>query len=251
MKNKRLIGLRGLTRGSGHWGKFPQILNSMDSSIDFELLEIPGNGTRCSESPPIQAAKAVAMIRERSRFVKGQMPFSILGISLGGMLALKWAELFPSEITKLFVVNSSLAQLSPFYKRLNVGQIPQMYKALQASDFIEREKMILNMTSNDLPSSLAQVPALASFSKQYPVSRSSFIRQLTMAARVRIAESLEVQLKIICSRGDQLVDSSCSKKISDFLDAELLIHPTAGHDLPLDDPEWLAKVVVKELSEKT
>ena len=53
MKSKRIIALRGLSRGQKHWGVFPQTLNSLDSEIDLELLEIPGNGTRASEDCPI------------------------------------------------------------------------------------------------------------------------------------------------------------------------------------------------------
>lgn len=244
MKTKRLIGLRGLTRGQGHWGNFPRILNSLDASIDFELLEIPGNGTRFSESPPTQAEEALAMIRKKSRFVKDQKSFSILGISLGGMLALKWAELFPQEILTLFIVNSSLSQLSPFYRRLQLRQVPHILKTLRESDFIEREKMILSMTSNEPQKIQDQLLPMAAFSQQYQVSRMSFIRQLRLASQVQIQNQICAKVKIICSQEDRLVHSSCSTKLAQYFDGKSLIHPTAGHDLPLDDPQWLAKIVI-------
>ena len=41
------------------------------------------------------------------------------------------------------------------------------------------------------------------------------------------------------SRQGQLVASQCSQSIAGVWGCPLRWHPTAGHDLPLDDPQWV------------
>ena len=248
MKSKRIIALRGLSRGQKHWGVFPQTLNSLDSEIDLELLEIPGNGTRASEDCPLDAAKVVRMIREKSRFVKNQQSFSILGISLGGMIALKWAELYPAEVSKVFTVNSSLSQLSPFYERLQFRQLPEIFKALRQVDFLEREKIILSITANDHQKRNDQLLPMSAFSKQFPVRRSSFLRQLLLAARLKVEVSPKIPIRIIFASKDRLVNPACSVSMAQYFSVDPIIHTTAGHDIPLDDPLWLSNIIIDELS---
>ncbi len=247
MKTKRLIALRGLTRGRGHWGNFPKVLSTTDASIELDLLDIPGNGTRSSEKLPLRAEKVVEMIRAQCRWVQAQESFSILGISLGGMLALKWAEMYPGEVSKVLVVNTSLAQLSPFFKRLQLNQISSIVKAMRESDFVERERTILRITSNQTDGSEDSLAPMAAFSKQYQVSRSSFFRQLLVAASVRIPKLKQTRITIIGSQKDRLVDISCSIKLAQYFSVNPMIHPSAGHDIPLDDPLWLARLISQEL----
>jgi hypothetical protein len=39
--------------------------------------------------------------------------------------------------------------------------------------------------------------------------------------------------------GDRLAHPTCSGRLAEALAAPLVVHPTAGHELPLDDPDWL------------
>jgi len=42
---------------------------------------------------------------------------------------------------------------------------------------------------------------------------------------------------------DQLVNVKCSLKLAQYWQCDIRLHPTAGHDLPLDDGVWVAKQV--------
>jgi len=44
---------------------------------------------------------------------------------------------------------------------------------------------------------------------------------------------------LFVSENDHFVSSSCSKNLAKSWGCELHIHPWAGHDLPLDDPDWI------------
>jgi len=73
------------------------------------------------------------------------------------------------------------------------------------------------------------------------VSASNAMRQLLAAARFRAPEvAPPAPLLVLCSRGDRLVDPQCSIRLAAAWNARLAVHPTAGHDLPLDDGPWVA-----------
>ncbi len=233
------IFLRGLARGTGHWGIFPERFQAANPDIKFELLEIPGNGSCADEKTPIDPKTLIDQIRNKSKFFSKSVPINICGVSLGGMIALKWAELYPNEIQSVVVINSSLSQLSPFYQRLMPGNYLKFLKSSLTLNVRLREKIILEMTSNDLIQSNKQLDSFTNYSKKYPFHFNNLIRQLKLATRININYPLKVPTKVIYSKMDRLVDSKCSIAISEMLGTQAVAHLTAGHDIALDDPDWL------------
>jgi pimeloyl-ACP methyl ester carboxylesterase len=243
LENKKWIGIRGLVRGNGHWGDFPEVLKAIDPNIDFEMTEIPGNGTRNGEISPITVEETIEAIRAKSRIVRENKSFNLIGISLGGMIGLKWAELYPDEVAKLVVINSSLTQCSPIHKRLQVKQYGNLFRAIKSKSVRKRELLMLDISSNNHERSRKLLNQLADFSKLNPVQLKNFFRQLVLAGQIKIKTqkfSAKTKVKILCSEYDNLVHFSCSKEIARKFSLPLVIHPTAGHDIPLDDPEWVA-----------
>jgi hypothetical protein len=49
------------------------------------------------------------------------------------------------------------------------------------------------------------------------------------------------------SLGDRMVDPACTQAIAREWNVTPKTHPWAGHDLPLDDPEWVALAVAEWL----
>jgi pimeloyl-ACP methyl ester carboxylesterase len=238
--NNRYVLIRGLVRGNGHWGDFPKVLTKIDQGCLIEFFELPGNGTRNGELTPTDSKALIADFRRRSEFCKQGQSFTVCGVSLGGMLALKWLELFPQDIRKTVVINSSLTALSPFYDRLYFKNYFMILKILASQDLEKKEKLILQLTSNQTNMNLELEQSLIEFSKRYPVNKSNFFRQLILAQRIQVPQKLKQPIYVIQSVRDRLVSSRCSTQLAHYLNAKLISHATAGHDLPLDEPAWLA-----------
>jgi pimeloyl-ACP methyl ester carboxylesterase len=68
---------------------------------------------------------------------------------------------------------------------------------------------------------------------------------LLAAARYRAPRQAPgLPILLLASQHDKLVDSRCSQALAAAWRCPLEMHPTAGHDLPLDDPHWVAQQVL-------
>jgi pimeloyl-[acyl-carrier protein] methyl ester esterase len=68
-------------------------------------------------------------------------------------------------------------------------------------------------------------------------------RQLAAASRYLAPEKLIIPTLILASENDKMVSVKCSCRLAKRLKAEIHIHPNAGHDIAVDDPEWLVKQI--------
>ena len=107
----------------------------------------------------------------------------------------------------------------------------------------EKEKIILKITSNNKRSIEKYLDRFAVFSVKHKFKKINLFRQLILANNIKISKFPRGKIRVVCSENDRLVDFISSKKIAAKFNGELYIHPTAGHDLPLDDPDWLANLI--------
>jgi predicted alpha/beta hydrolase family esterase len=51
-------------------------------------------------------------------------------------------------------------------------------------------------------------------------------------------------MTVLASRDDKMVSPKCSEDIARYYNANLIEHPSAGHDLTLDDPSWVTEQIL-------
>lgn len=236
------ILLRGLMRETRHWGDFPLVLKQALPDARLTLLDLPGNGQLYMQESPSSVAQMTEACRHQLQAMQLPPPYHLLALSLGAMVVSDWAARYPDEVAGGVLINTSLRPFSPFYQRLrprNYWRLPTLLLA----DPTLRERTILELTSNQRPAP----PLLAQWSqwrRQYPVSPHNAWRQLCAAIRYRASQTApDVPLLVLSGTGDRLVDPRCSQALASAWKIPLRQHPTAGHDLPLDDPQWVAAQV--------
>ncbi|MBK8205101.1 MAG: alpha/beta hydrolase [Bdellovibrionales bacterium] len=232
--------LRGLMRHSGHWGAFGGKLQQEFPSSKILLLDLPGNGTKWQLSTPTNVNEIIDILREEVHRATGTTPFHFLGMSLGAMVGLKWAQRYPESFRAIIAINPSLKQYSKPWQRLRPQSLFGIMAAIFARDSFDREKAILHLTSSNKPADLGVIAqSYADFDSQWPLRRNNFFRQMLLASKILLNEPVKVPLTILASENDRLVSSRCSSALAQFLSSRLAVHPTAGHDLVLDDPDWV------------
>ncbi|MBZ0331167.1 alpha/beta hydrolase [Halomonas sp. ANAO-440] len=235
--------LRGLIREARHWEGLPERLADALGE-PTHALDLPGNGQRWREVSPTDIDGMVEALREQIARDGIPGPHRVLAISLGGMVALRWAQRFPDEVECLVLINSSLRGIAPFYQRLRPRQYPRLLLALLLPlSHEQRERLILRMTTrlqDDLP---AVAQRHARWQQEAPVSKANLIRQLLAATRGFTPPQTLPGLPtlVLTSKSDQMVSWRCSKRIAERWGWPLELHSKAGHDLPLDAPEWVVE----------
>lgn len=240
VRRESWILIRGLLREQRHWGAFPQRL-AQALSTEVICLDTPGNGELYEQSSANAIAPVVTALREQLKAICPAEPIRInlLGISMGAMICTEWARQFPDEIKHMVFINTSFANFSPFYRRLKLRNYVTLLKILTATPEI-KEKRILELTSQFHQHNDALIKQWQTYAKQCPIRRSNALRQFCAASRYRAPEQPPIQpVLLLASKQDQLVDARCSSRIAERWQVPIRYHPEAGHDLPLDDSDWI------------
>ena len=243
--------LRGLTREQAHWGHFPAELAASMAGARIVCVDLPGAGLLHQQSCPWRVE---AMVDACQRQLAGQgvaPPYRLLGLSLGGMVAAAWSRAWPQAVSGLVLVNTSLRPYSPPQRRLRLARLPEMLWLLATADGLAIERAVLQLTSQH-PERHGHAPAdWLAIRQARPVSSANALRQLLAAARYRWqGPAPAVPVLVVRSARDGLVDPACSQRIAKAWQADLISHPDAGHDLPLDDGPWLAARVAEWVAER-
>ncbi|STQ89597.1 alpha/beta fold hydrolase [Iodobacter fluviatilis] len=232
---KTWVLLRGLMRESRHWGDFIPKLQAAYPNDRLITIDWPGNGLLHQEKSLIHIRDMVGHIRQTLINQQCSGPFYVLAISLGAMAAVAWANAFPKEIRACILINTSLRPFNPFYHRLRLQSLPALIRLL-FSDTAGKEIIILELTSTSQPQ--AALAQWIQFQKQFPVSRANILRQLAAAMLYR-ANKPDVPLLLLSGAKDQLVSPACSQTLAEKWQVPCWVHTQAGHDLPLDDGDWV------------
>lgn len=232
--------LRGLIREQRHWEDFPEAMASAFPDQCIVTVDIAGNGARYKETSPHTVAGLMESARHDLQQRGIAPPYHLLAISLGGMIAMEWMVTHPDEITQGVLMNTSLSAFSRFTERLSPRQYRKIINGFLTSDLYERENLILEITSNLRADHADIALRWASYATQYPISRSNALRQLYAAARYKQPYRQPTQpLHLLTSAEDKLVNASCSFEVAKRWGLPIYQHPLAGHDLPLDDAQWV------------
>lgn len=233
--------IRGLLREARHWGNFPEILQNQYPNKIILTPDIPGNGRLNTLTSPNTISGLTDALRQQ---VPDDYRVQLIAISMGGMIAIDWMSRYPNEVCSAVLINTSLSNISPFYQRLRWQNYHKIIKLLLTTR-CEREPLILALISNKHAHDYALIKDWQRWQKNNPISSVSAINQLLAAAKFSARTIPTQPILIISSSADRLVDYRCSLKLQQGWNKDYLQHSTAGHDIPMDEPQWLLTVISK------
>ncbi len=239
---QKWILIRGLTRSHFHWFDFKSDLQKEFNLDVVYTPELLGNGELSHQPTPENLTLCLESLRKQLPALNE--PVGIIGISLGGMMAAEWSIRYPREVSHLVLINTSSAQ-SPFYHRFK----PQLYLQALITIFSTTPEKIENFILTATSNSEKWKPVLdqcIDFQKTHPVKISNLIQQLRLARLSHFDQKPNCKILILTAKNDRLVNFECSLKIAGRWGLKSKIHPTAGHDLPLDDSKWILDQIRNE-----
>ena len=243
--------LRGLIRSRFHWGNFPVELLKLAPVEELLMPELAGNGERSTEHSPADIAAMVEDMRRQTLELKpdGLNNLTLIAISMGAMIATAWAAKYPDEVAELHLINTSFGRFSRPWQRMKPRALARLLKLAPKllQDPAALESGILDMTLNHTPPPHC-LAEWKQFARQHPMSASNIIHQIQAAGGYQGPANAPCERTYLyCSANDQLVSSQCSHAIAKAWGKPLFEHPSAGHDLPMDDGEWLVSSIERAL----
>lgn len=228
--------LRGLGRDSRHWEAFPEELQACFPGDRVTCLNLPGTGPNHRSNCPASISAMVDWLRQHYAPSLKQQRLHLLGLSMGGMVAADWMHRYPDEIAAAVLINTS-SRLSPRRQRLRPRTWPTLLRAL-VSPMPKREATLVRLTSKRHRDNSDLAHRWRIFQQQQPVSRITLCKQLWAAAQFA-PQPVPQPLLLLASSQDGIVEPACSAELAKYWSAELRLHRSAGHDIPLDDSAWL------------
>jgi pimeloyl-ACP methyl ester carboxylesterase len=242
--NVTWVLLRGLTREAQHWGDFPAELARALPDARIEMPDLPGAGVLWRERCPLRVEEMVESCRAQLHEAKLEPPYHLVGLSLGGMVAAAWAHQRPSELNGCVLINTSMRPFSPVHHRLRPANLFALLRLLASRDPVAVEQAVLSLTSSSPEHHPGVLARWVAIRRARPVSIANALRQLQAAAHYRYpGPRPATPVLVVGSDGDRLVDPRCSRALAAQWGVEPVMHPSAGHDLPMDAGPWLARAL--------
>ncbi|MDR7267648.1 pimeloyl-ACP methyl ester carboxylesterase [Pelomonas saccharophila] len=248
--------LRGLSRESGHWGVFPEHLlrelRALQPTARLVMLDLPGTGALRRQASPTQVSAIVDACRAQLERQGVSAPVSLIGMSLGAAVLSDWANRYPKEVEAGVLINPSLRPFSELFRKSRpLNYLGLLLLSLSRFSARMREERVLSLTTRLTPTQ-AVIERWVELQRQHPLGVRNTARQLLASMRYRASRTRpSAPMLLLCSKADSLVDWRCSQAISRAWGAPLRLHTKAGHDLPLDDPQWVAKAVAEWLRDRS
>lgn len=234
MSSLTTVLLMGLGRHGAHWLDFPEQLAAAGAGR-VVTPDLPGTGQRRGE-PPLTDVMSIAAAVEADL---GPAPVHLIGISFGGMVALTLAHRFPERVAGVTVINASSGDVAPPWQRLRLDRVA----VARVGQPLDRERALAGVLVNDPDRGAVAAARWRDIRTRDPVSPRTLLAHAWAAARFRL-QPVRVPVRVVVGRGDRLVASSCSDRLAARLSVGVVAHPTGGHALFVDAPDWLANQVV-------
>lgn len=234
------ILLRGLARETGHYGDFVPLARRLLPEANVVPLDFPGTGSRLHEPTPRTIGDLVERLREEARErVDTSVPLFVFGMSMGGMVAMEWADRHPSELSGIVVVASSAGNLSHPLRRFSLRGVAAVARnRLLTKDPFEREARMVRLLMHTRDRYEESVKLWGEIARDRPLTDLAMRTQVRAAAEWRAPAKLNVPALFLVGARDKLVDPSCTIALARHFKTHALIHPDAGHDLTTDAGPW-------------
>jgi pimeloyl-ACP methyl ester carboxylesterase len=235
-----LLLLRGLTREARHWGDFPKQIESQLPGVKVHCIDLPGVGTENSLESPNSIRAIRNDVRKRWLSQSAQGKWSVLALSMGGMVAIDWLKEFPSDFQTAILINTSARNLSRWHQRLSLTAALTVGALILKTNPMRRENTVLKIISEKHKNDQNLVQQFGTIAQDRPLARKTVLRQLFAASKFSAPKfDAKVPLYFLASRKDKIVNWRCVRELAQHYSAPFYIHEEAGHDLVLDDPNWV------------
>ena len=242
-----LVLLHGYTGNARSWDEFAAAM-----STRFRVLALDQRGHGETQWAPATAYGTTEMVQDTQAFVQamGLKDFLLLGLSMGGIVAIGYSGLAPPELERLVIVD-----IAP---EIAASGLQRIQQNVARSDVFDSREAAFERARKDNP-----IPPQAhqrkrvyeslmrtddgSWTYRYdPALRdTSNPRERTSAADGwKLVENINVPTLLLRGELSNILDRDVAEKMVDTLqDGKLVEIEGSGHPVPLDKPDEFLQAV--------
>lgn len=247
-KGPTIILLNGLSRSSQHWFGFEHLLAQSFRVVVLDFTNIGQSKGRSFWGMKLfDLEMDVLAVMDHLDIQKAHL----LGLSLGGMLAMQMGFHYPQRILSIIAINSSIGGLG------GLRLMPYACLRLFAGLFFKKkiyDIMLETYVGKDL--SPFKKRKIKNFWKTYDerngIPYETIFKHLFAAMQFHINDGihkLDIPLTLIIGTKDQFVSSKNSERLSNILThCKMIYMPSAGHEIPIHEPTLLKKIVDAQIA---
>jgi len=240
-------------RESAQWGEAPRLLlqqlQVVQPGARLYQLDLPGTGRLWAQRSPRDIASMLAGLRSRVQAAGLQGPIALIANSWVSCVATEWARQHGNELGALVLISPCLRPFTPVLRSVRfelwgaaLALLLGRRSPLERDRRFWRSHVQLHEPEQAL---LAQWQALR---KAHPMRARTGLAQLLAVWRYQSSRRRpHQQILLLAGKGDVWIDWRVASAISRAWGAALRLHPEAGHDLLLDDPQWVARSIAEWL----
>ena len=171
----------------------------------------------------------------------------VIGSSMGGTIALRLTQLRPDLITKVVVLSPAADPRITFFDLNKLAFLSSVVRPLVTERLI---KQIMNRVYSERKNISDETIRI--YLEPYSNNKNaidSFIKSFKLLRDPKVFEQLDAikhPVLIMWGLRDKIIPIKFAKKIQSKIPNSILeTHPTAGHHIQEDDPEWLIEKVLE------
>lgn len=246
-KSKKIFLILGISREKRNWRIPVETLQAALPDFEIIALDNPGMGQYHKMLVPLTIGGHIDFLKKDFDKLKGDENY-FLGWSLGGMIVAEWSNRYPKDMKGTILMTSSFGPLQAPWLRIKPLTVPSLVVSI-FSKGRKREEGLFNPISNNKQNKEQLVSEAMIYNKEFPVTGRNIVRQFVSASLffTKSIKKLHPCL-VLGAPNDHLVSNTCSKKIQSFWKTDYQEHPTAGHDIFNDDPQWVSTKIKEWLN---
>jgi pimeloyl-ACP methyl ester carboxylesterase len=249
-KSKKIFLILGIARESDNWRHPVQQLQATLPDYEIIALDNAGMGVYHKMKTPFFINSNLDFLKKQFDLLKGEENY-LLGWSMGGMIVAAWNKRYPNDMKGILLMTTSFGAFQMPWYRLRIEILLPITIAIFSQGAKREQRLFNGICRNETNREMLTAEWLKA-QQERPVSPLNILRQLHACIYFLGYKFKQTHpTLIIGAPQDQLVNNKCSTAIAKrWKSAKYVEHPTVGHDVFNDAPEWVSneiKIWLKEI----
>ncbi len=238
-----ILLLRGINSDSRYWLDFP---NEFDEDIKILIVDLPGTGKNLESKTPLSISEHVKFLRNQINPDHLSRGMHIIGLSLGGMIAIQWLSMFPNEIKSVTAMSSTGGKFFSSITRINPINWFKLTFSMTVDKIFRTNFFPKNLVSvvTNIPKDSSRnnwiLTKFTSLGNESRVPMFSTLRQIIAASRwspdFSNSPKLGNRVLLLKAQHDRFIPPKAVNRLHNMIPNSVLHEISSGHQISLSHP---------------